>query len=217
MNVAILSESAADEAAVRLLVEAVLGQPVELVPPRYRARGWGAIPDTIAATVPAVYYSHSGSAEGLVVVLDSNSSPVHTGAVAALCDDVRCRLCMARRAVARAVGKLRAVVHRGPLRTAVGLAVPAIEAWYLCGNDPNVSENAWVQARAEGQRPYPPNQLKERVYGTDRPSLERETACATREAVRIASDLDMLERKFPIGFGALRSALGNWVAPKTDA
>lgn len=215
MNVAFLSESAADEAAVRLLVEAVLGQPIEPVPLRHRARGWNAIPGTIAAAVPAIYYS--GSAEGLVVVLDSNSSPIHRGAPGVLCEDGHCRLCMARRDLALAVGKLGPVPHRGPLRTAVGLAVPAIEAWYLCGNDPNVSESAWKQGLAEGRTPYTRNQLKQRAYGTDRPSLALETECATREAQRIALDLDLLAKKFPIGFGALRSDLGKWSAPKTDA
>jgi len=215
MKVALISESEADEAAVRILVEAVLGEPIDPVPLRHRTRGWNAIPGTIAAAVPAIYYNCA--AEGLVVVLDSNSSPIHAGPLGGLCEDIRCRLCMARRGLERALSKLRPVAHRGPLRTAVGLAVPAIEAWYLCGKDPNVSENAWVQGLAEDRVPYTRNQLKQRAYGTDRPSLALETECATRESLRIASDLDLLVKKFPIGFGALRSDLGKWRAPKTDA
>ena len=40
MKFGILSESPADEAAVRILIEALLHQSVEIVQPPLRARGW---------------------------------------------------------------------------------------------------------------------------------------------------------------------------------
>ena len=74
-----------------------------------------------------------------------------------------------------------------------------------------MSENAWVQARTEGRWLYRKGALKESVYGTDRPGLDLETRRATEEMTRVAADLDGLERKFPIGFGALRRDLRAWL------
>jgi hypothetical protein len=101
--------------------------------------------------------------------------------------------------------------------SAVGLAVPAIEAWYLCGREQNVSENAWAQGLKERRRPYTRNRLKELAYGTDRPSLALETSGAIDEMHRVAQDLGQLERKFPVGFGSLLRDLRAWRAPDAGA
>ena len=50
MKVALLSESPADEAVLRVLVEAVLGAPPKFVSPGLRARGW----PNVAQVLPAV-------------------------------------------------------------------------------------------------------------------------------------------------------------------
>ena len=88
--------------------------------------------------------------------------------------------------------------------------MPAIEAWYLCGKDPKVSEHAWEQGLAARKLPYDTKELKRLVYGTDGPSLPEETSRATEEAHRLALHLDLLERKFPIGFGNLRQDVQSW-------
>jgi len=210
MRVAILSESPADEAALRILTEAVLGRSIEPVGIRRRAGGWQEAFRLLPNLLKGLHYYRQ--AEALVFVVDSNGTPVHPGGGDGPCeagDD--CRLCRARRIVREVQGSLRPVGDDPPVRVALGLAVPQIEAWYLCGQDPNVSENAWVQAMAESRRLYRRGELKERVYGTDRPSLARETQRATEEVTRVAADLDALERKFPVGFGALRADLQAWV------
>ena len=84
----------------------------------------------------------------------------------------------------------------------IGVAVPAIEAWYLCGRDPAVSEARWVEAQAHGRQPYSRAELKWRVYGTDRPSLPLEIECALREVNRHRADLRRLEYDCP-GVAAL--------------
>ena len=92
----------------------------------------------------------------------------------------------------------------------MGVAVPAIEAWYLCGRDPQVTEAAWVEGQARGRAPYTRAELKGRVYGTDRPSLPHETRCALDAVRRQGGDLRRLEVDFPNGFGALARDLRSW-------
>jgi hypothetical protein len=84
----------------------------------------------------------------------------------------------------------------------VGVAVPALEAWLLCGRDHAVGEAAWIAAQQSGREPYSRRDLKWRVYGTDRPSLPHEIDCALREIQRHVRDTRRLEFDFP-GFEAL--------------
>ncbi len=209
MKVAILSESQADEAALRILVEACLGEAVDPLPRPQRLHGWNAIFRVLPGLIRGLHFRRK--AEHLVVVLDSNRSPVHGGPVDGPCENVdACRLCMVRRSIDRVMRELSPVPSEEPIRIAVGLAVPAIEAWYLCGENPNVSENAWVLGMQENRPPYTRPDLKQEVYGTDRPSLALETQRATEEMQRVVQDLGLLERKFPQGFGALLSGLRLW-------
>jgi len=209
MKVAILSESQADEAAVRILLEACLGEAVEPLPRPQRLHGWNAVFRVLPGLIRGLHFRRR--AEHVVVVLDSNRSPVHEGPVDGPCENPdTCRLCMVRRNIDRVMTELSPVPSQEPIRIAVGLAVPAIEAWYLCGKNPNVSENAWVVGMRENRLPYTKAQLKQEAYGTDRPSLALETERATEEMRRVAENLGLLERKFPQGFGALRSDLRRW-------
>jgi len=210
MNVAIVSESPADEAALRILVEAVLARPVTAIgAPTRRAGGVGGALAIIGPTLRWLHYGRR--ADALVVVVDANDSPMHSAAPNETCPDAaECRLCRLRREIARAQGGLSPLPERGRIHTAAGLAVPAVEAWYLCGRDPNVSENAWIQGQAASSLPYTRKELKRKVYGTSRPSLAMETERAIAEMTRVASALDMLERKFPVGFGALLADLRRW-------
>lgn len=96
------------------------------------------------------------------------------------------------------------------MKFAMGLAVPAIEAWYLCGKDPKVSERAWEQGLAAKKLPYDSKALKRQVYGTDRPLRPEATRRAREEAQRLASCLDLLESEFPIGFGSFLRGVQSW-------
>jgi hypothetical protein len=152
-------------------------------------------------------------AEALVVVLDSDRSQVHE---VKECESAtsrrKCRLCQMAEIVADVQNTLRPREVYGPLRTGLGLAVPQIEAWYLSGRDPHVSETAWIVGLQSGQPPYTSQSLKAKVYGTDDPSLELETRCAKEEAQRIVNEgrLPLLEQLFPGGFGALANDVRNW-------
>jgi hypothetical protein len=54
--------------------------------------------------------------------------------------------------------------------------------------------------------------LKQSVYGTERPPLAHEETRAVEHTRRLVeeSKLDLLEKLFPSGFGALANEVRNW-------
>lgn len=205
MKVALLSESPADETALRVLVAAVLGRPPQFVAPGFRARGWPHVAQVMPLVLRHLHFNTDTHV--LVVTVDSDDSVVHTAE-----HDrpnyfhPRCRMCQLR-AVHRQTTKKFPVAHgRAQVLRTVGVAVPAIEAWYLSGRDGAVSEQAWLNGQHTGRQPYSRGDLKTRVYGTDRPSLKHEIDCAMREVHRIGRDTRRLEYDFP-GFAALADDL----------
>lgn len=208
MKLALLSESPADEAALQVLVEAVWGEPVTRVQPSLRARGWPNVAQVMPAIIRHLHFRTDTDA--LVVVVDSDDSVVHTEAHER--PDYfhpQCRLCRLRAVFRQTVKHLPPAHGRARLLRAVGVAVPAIEGWYLCGRDPQVTEAAWLAGQVAGLAPYSRAELKWRVYGTDRPSLAHEIACALKEVARHRADTRRLEHEFP-GFGALARDVRGW-------
>ncbi len=211
MKLAILSESPADEAALRVLVEGVLGEPVQLTQSALRARGWPSVAQVMPAIIRHLHFNTD--AEGLAVVVDADDTVVHTEAHdAPEYFHPQCRLCQLRAVYRQTVKKLPPARGRQRLLRGVGVAVPAIEGWYLCGRDQSVTEAAWLQGLVEGKAPYTRHELKYRVYGTERPSLSHEIDCALVEARRHALDTRRLENDFP-GFRSLANDLRSWKPP----
>ncbi len=213
MKLAILSESPADEAALRVLTEYVLGAPFGLVATTLRARGWPSVEQVLPAILRHLHFNTE--ADGLVVVVDADDSPVHLPAHEAPgYHHPLCRICRLRLAFRRTLKHLPSVHGRTRELRAVGLAVPAIEAWYLCGRDTSVTEAAWIDGQGRGELPYTRGELKCRVYGTDRPSLPFELRRAVEEVSRHRGDVRRLENDFPNGFGTLARDMRGWKAPK---
>ncbi|HVZ64894.1 MAG TPA: hypothetical protein VG936_10010 [Lacunisphaera sp.] len=220
MKLAILSESPADEAALRVLVEYVLARPFDTLPVSLRARGWPSVEQVLPPIVRHLHFQTD--ADGLVVVVDSDDSVVHTPAHEAPgYHHPFCRICRLRHAFRRTVKNLpprrpaSAAANPGQpgearVLRAIGLAVPAIEAWYLCGRDTSITEAAWLEGQASGRPPYTRRELKWRVYGTDRPTLPFEVKRAVQEVSRHRGDVRRLENDFPAGFGALARDLRAW-------
>lgn len=216
MRLAILSESPADEAAVRVWAGAVLGEPCTVVAPALRARGWPNVEQVLPAVARHLHF-HTDAA-GLVIVVDSDDSPVHTAAHEAPgYHHPLCRICRLRAVFRRATRKLPPARGRAGVLRAVGLAVPAIEAWLLCGRAEGVTEAAWVEGQASGRLPYTRRDLKWRVYGTTRPSLAWECERAVAAARRHGDDTRRLEHDFPQGFGVLARDLRSWRSPAGPA
>ena len=209
MKIAILSESPADEAALRILATYVLGEPFTLVQATLRARGWPSVEQVLPPIIRHLHFNTE--ADGLIVVCDSDDSPVHTpehdapGYFHPLC-----RICRLRAAFRRTVKNLPPAHGRARVLRAVGVCVPAIEAWLLCGRDTSITEQAWLDGQASGAMPYTRRELKWKVYGTERPSLEHEMKRAVQEVSRHHGDVRRLENDFPNGFGALARDLREW-------
>jgi hypothetical protein len=211
MNVAILSESPADEAAIRVLVEAVLRKPIQQVQAGLRARGWPNVVQVLPAVIRHLHFNTG--AEGLVVVVDSDDSVVHTAVhEAPSYHHPLCRLCQIRAVFRKTTKNLPPARGRDRVLRGIGVAVPAVEAWYLCGRDESVSEAAWLAGQERGVAPYTRRELKARVYGTERPSLPHETKRASDAVSWFRGDLRRLEADFPGGFGMLAQDLRKWSA-----
>lgn len=209
MKLAILSESPADEAALRVLVGYVLGEPLQLVTPSLRARGWPSVEQVLPPILRHLHFNTD--ARGLVVVVDSDDSPVHTATHEAPgYHHALCRVCRLRAVFRRTMRNLPPARGRASPLRAIGLAVPAIEAWLLCGQDEQVTEAAWMTGQESGRLPYTRRELKARVYGTMRPTLPLEIQRAVEEVSRHRGDVRRLENDFPHGFGALVRDLRQW-------
>ena len=209
MKVAVFSESPADDAAVRIIVEGILGtQTQEIALPNLVVRGWPSLRKNLGPILYELHYG--GQAEAVVVVADGDDTPQHLleheqgGRT-----NLKCRLCFLQNLIEQTQQKLKPRTGRGPIKTAVGIAIPAIEAWYLCGKDPTATEAAWFHSGLAKHGRNHRNNLKRAVYGTDRLSSALNQR-AEEEARRLVSKLAELEKLFPTGFGALVRDLRGW-------
>lgn len=210
MKVAVLSESPADEAAIRIIISGILGGEIEPIhfDSSIRARGWPGIKTLLPVIIPRLHY-HS-DAEALAIVVDSDSSTIHldTHDIETAAGD--CRLCDLKRVVAFHLSRLQQVTGREMLKIAIGLAVPAMEAWYVCLQDTHVNEAAWARHLGGERVTYTKNSLKQMAYGTERPSIDTETEGARNSARELIKNLDQVEELFPNGFGLFVQDIRGW-------
>lgn len=208
LTIAVLSESPADETALREVIPAFAGRPVDFISPGFRARGWPSVGQVLPAVIRHLHFQTR--AHGLVVVVDSDDTVVHEhhhekpGYF-----HPHCRLCQLRATFRQTVKKLPVSPDRPRVLRGIGVAVPAIEAWLLAGIDETVTEERWIRGQEDGHPPYRRAELKARVYGTERPSLEREIEFAVPAMRRHARDPRRIEHDFP-GFRFLAEDLRQW-------
>ena len=214
MKIAVLSESTADEAAVSILIEGLLKTRLEIVRfPEPSTRGWRGVINAVELVLRHLHYRTD--ADGLVVTLDSDESPVHRKEhEGAGNDDPKCRLCQLQRIIKTAQSDLKARQGCGPIRVAIGAAVPAIEAWFSCGADRHITESTWIQSLQSRRFPYTKKDLKQRLYGSPDPALKLETKCLVEQARNLLAreQLQLLETCFPIGFGSLAAEVRSWAS-----
>jgi hypothetical protein len=147
MKLAILSESPADEAAIAVLVEAVIGHKFTRVQSSLRARGWPSVAQVLPSIIRHLHFNTD--ADGLVVVVDSDDSVVHTAPHdAPEYYHPMCRMCQLRAIFRQTMKKLPPAHGRDRVLRGVGIAVPAVEAWYLCGNGSELDRGAGGAADA---------------------------------------------------------------------
>jgi hypothetical protein len=168
MKIGYYCESSADAAAMAVFVEGLLGKPPEPINIDIEGRSVPGFFKALDGVYRGVHYN--SDAEGLVVVVDCDDTELHNAEHDKLAGSGEdCRLCQARKIIAKAQRQLKARQGRPALKVAIGLAVPAIEAWYLVGREHQVGEAAWIAGSAAGKRPFTRPQLKELVYGTGIP------------------------------------------------
>ena len=143
------------------------------------------------------------------MVVDSDATPIHDSPHNRN-PNLNCRLCQLRKIRETVFQDARPRQHRPPVKTAIGLAVPSIEAWLRAASDDHVNEAAWMNGIAQNQPPYTTMRLKIDLYGTDRPSLALETERMKEAASKLARNIAALERCFPNGFGAFARELRSW-------
>ena len=214
MKVAILSESPSDELAVRILLEALLEETVESSTVRARAGGVDAAIGNIRSTLLSLHYQQT--AEALAVVVDTDNTIVHQpGHDEPRVTEARCRHCEVRGLLSREVSRLEQKGDAPSVRTAVGTAPPAIEAWLLSGTDNETTEAGWLQRQARGiSARSETDALKKRLYGDPETRAETERMTITEAAARrIAADIAGLEWRFPNTFGPFAADVRGWRSP----
>ncbi len=210
MKVAVFSEADRDELAVRILIEGVLGQSTSSVEFPIKARGWDALERNLPTVIRYLHFQEL-EVEALVVVADSDNTPLHKREHEQIHQaDPRCRFCILQRIVKQTAASLAALPNRLPLNIAAGVAIPTMEAWLLCGNDPRGAEAAWHQSDAAKQGATYRKILKTALYGSENLPYQKRDQIAREAATRLAQDINVLETHFPIGFGLLANAIRNW-------
>lgn len=211
MKIAFFSESVADESALKILVSGILEEEIEEtdLPNKLIYRSCTHLDRDLPSVISAVYYN--SNAQALVVASDSDDTPVHISEHENKEND-KCRLCQLRKVVEKSLSKLQAFEGKDLLKVVIGIPVPAVEAWYLFGINPQVSEVYWIRFQNGEKIRYDRKRLKEQVYGTSRPSLGLETKRAMEETTRIVENelLDGLETNFPQGFGKMADEVRLW-------
>ena len=209
MKIGILSESDIDEAAYKILVESVLGQSVDLYKD-YRDRGgWFTAKKMVQWIMRQLHFA---GADGFVFIGDSDSTPPHTADHETHADgDPKCRLCQIKKLVAKTLADLPPRAGRPPLKIAVGMATPVIEAWLLSGDDPHCTEARFRDDHLNGRLTHQTRlDLKKQKYGSLKASSDIRMQRTLTNAHRIARDIEQLEQRFQFGFGHLRNDLAQW-------
>lgn len=213
MKITIFSESPTDEAALKILIEGIIGAEIEEVPypNRLRSRGSGVLRD-VPAVLRGVYYNTE--AEFLVIVRDSDDRPIHRKEhdEPNNKETKNCRYCELHKAVKSTLENLTVTQGKENFKVAVGVAVPAIESWLLCDVNPHVSEATWLNKQEEkdfstyNDRQY----LKTELYGSKIASSENMIKFGTEAAKRLAENTEQLETLFPEGFGNMANEIRSW-------
>ncbi|MCI0659354.1 MAG: hypothetical protein L0170_20055 [Acidobacteria bacterium] len=212
MKIGFYGESPADQAGMAVLTEGILGAPPELIDMDLAAHGVTSVLQGLDGVFRGLHYL--SNAEGLVVVVDSDNTELHDASHELPGQAAEnCRLCQVRQIVTRAQKQVKTRQGRLALKIAIGLAVPSIEAWYLVGKEHQVGEAVWRVGLKANHFPFTRPQLKELVYGTDRPSLDRMIEYVLTEKRRIIGNLSAIETAFPDGFGLMAQAIRSWTSP----
>lgn len=206
LRLAVVAESRLDEAVARAIVAHVRGEAPALVELRERPPGVSALLRRLPAILRQAYLHTDANA--VVVLADGDltdpHSPVHEGQ-----PDPGCRWCALHAAADTTLARFPPLAGRSPLRVAIGVAVPAVEAWLLAGRGVVRSEAEWIVARHEGRFQSVRESLKRQAYG----GAVVTTGAAIARALPlldVALSSGVLVSAFPGGYGPLEAAIRAW-------
>lgn len=152
MKLVVLSKSPEDEAAVRILVDGILGISTEHIAPPFRARGWTQLVGVLAPVLRQLHF-HTNT-DALAVIVDSDASPTHRQAhVTPDGANQGCRLCQLRLVADQVQSGLTKVPNRAPVKTAFGLAVPALERGCYVDSTLVQLKQRYFRDRTQGREP----------------------------------------------------------------
>ena len=211
MKIGIISESPADAAVLEILLNALTHRTHTILPNAVRQRpgGWHGVISAIRAELTNLHYRTD--AGGMIAVVDSDDSPLHDDShEAPHSPQPNCRVCQ----IIKDINDTRQKLKGRPVNSvnvAVGLAVPALEAWLLFDQDPHIAEARYERDLATGVNLKNARMdLKRRLYRTTAPQRHVELDIATQAANRISLDLAALETAFPKGFGRFARQIRSW-------
>lgn len=211
MKIAFFSESIVDESVLKTLVEEISESDIEETDIRKKLqyRSSSHLDKNLPVVIRSVHYN--SDAEFLVICSDSDDFPVHV-AQHDTEENKLCRLCGLRNLVKDSLTKLQTVEGKKMLKVAIGVPVPAIEAWLLFGKNPQVSEHSWIRKQNGEKLKYDRQKLKIELYGSDVISLEKKIEISLEAVQRIAEEelFEDLEKAFPQGFGSLSNEVKSW-------
>lgn len=205
MRIAILSESPSDEAALGILVEGLLGVPIDVV--SRPERGWSAVSRAIGPVLKELHYRRT--ADALVISADSDNTAVHN-AEHATSPLSSCRYCGFCEAIRTAQSQLRPV-GLPEIQVALAIPTPCIEAWYLYSLDKSLTEAGWIEKVRRGVKSSTEGpRLKRDAYGASPVTEDHRLEVAMHHANRIRDRFGELELAFPNSFGLFASDVRRW-------
>lgn len=211
MKIAFFSESKIDETVLKNLVEEISESEIEEtdIRKKLRFRSSSHLVKNLSVVISSVHYN--SDAKFLVIASDSDDYPVHISQHD-INENGECHLCRLRKIVKNSLAEMQAVEGKEMLKVAIGVPVPAIEAWLLFGKNPQVSENTWIRKQNGEKINYNRKKLKTELYGGERVSEEKKIEISIKAIERIVENqlLDDLEKSFPQGFGSLSNEVKSW-------
>lgn len=211
MKVAFFSESKADETVLKHFVEEISLEELEEkdIRKNLQFRSSSHLVKNLPVVIRSVHYG--SDAEFLVISSDSDDTPVHL-VQHETTENEECHLCLLGNIVRKSLAELQEFEGKQKLQIAIGVPVPAIEAWLLFGLNPQVSENTWIRKQNGEKITYDRKKLKTELYGGEHVPEAQRIEISIKAIQRIIENqlLEGLEKEFPQGFGKMADKVRNW-------
>lgn len=211
MKVAFFSESKADETVLKHFVEELSEEGLEEkdIRKNLQFRSSSSVIKYLPVVIRSVHYN--SDAEFLVVSSDSDDTPVHIAQHKTIKNE-QCHLCCLQIIAQKSLAELQESPGKQMLKVAIGVPVPAIEAWLLFGKNPHVSEHYWIRFQNGEKITYDRKKLKTELYGGEHVPEAQRIEISIKAIQRIVENqlLEGLEKEFPQGFGTMADKVRNW-------